>query len=95
MGGRAAQGSKWEFSGRKWRLQHVFKVNRKCELPLQVSPQADSPRTVSFTKDLRDTLSLSITHQQFEGTKGGYGRKAAFQSQTFVFLNKGYDKTNV
>jgi len=69
MGGCVAQLSKWEFSGRKRHLQHEFTVNGKCELQLQVLPQPDSPRTCEPHADLRDTLSLSITHRQFEGTK--------------------------
>lgn len=84
--------SKGEFSGRRWRFQKDFKTNWKCELQLHVLPQPQSPRTLSFTVDLRDPPALSATHQQFQG---GNGLKAAFLSQTFVFLNTDYNKTNV
>lgn len=83
---------KWELSDRRWRLQKELKTNWKCELQLHVLPQPQSPRTLSFTVYLRDPPALSATHQQFQG---GNGPKAAFLSQTFVFLNKGYNKTNV
>lgn len=82
---------KWEFSGRRWHFQKKFKVNWKYAVFTPTTASQD----FEFDSEFEAPTSSVYNTWKFQGAKGGYGPKAALLSQTFVFLNKGYNKTNV